>query len=179
LLLLDSLKPSRLLRCPRSLPSPPLQCWSGGHLGLFIACLIVLIPFVAITLLLALTLVDRRISVGGKDNVTCAVLGRVDAGMLVLRLGFAGFIVLGFDVSPWVTVLVSIAAGLAWLGAYAWWLPFYRLPMNQMHGVAAGVFLSAGVAAALSVATSESSGGSGGTILFLFLVLPVCYCCYR
>jgi hypothetical protein len=169
--------PAPQLRCGSS-SFPLLQCWSGGHVGLLIAGLVTLLPFIAISGLFALTLVDRRVSVGGKDNATCAVHGRVDAGLQVLRLGLAAFFVLGYDSNAWLTVTVSIAAGLVWLGAYTWWLPFYRLRTNQGCAIGASVFLCAGIAAALSVATS-SGEENGGSILFLFLILPVAYSCYR
>jgi hypothetical protein len=146
--------------------------------GLLIAGLLTLLPFIAISSLFTLALVDRRVSIGGKDNATCAVHGRVEAGVQMLRLGLAAFIVFGYDSNAWLTVIVSIAAGLAWLGAYTWWLPFYRLRTNQGCAIGASVFLCAGVAAALSVATSAGDG-NGGSILFLFLILPVAYCCYR
>lgn len=155
-----------------------ITCFSGPHIGMLVSGVFILFAFCGTMMLLTVTLVDRRTTIAGKDNEVAAVHGRVDAALLFVKLILAAFFVLGFGSNPWITVIISLLAGLVWLGLYTYYLPYYRLSMNQVQAGASAVFLCAGVAAALSVAVGASSSNSG-VILFLFLLLPVGYSAIR
>ncbi len=144
-----------------------LTCFSPAH-NFFIALAVACLPCAFVTAVgAAALLIDRRED--AKRNLLSQSHGRVAVVMILIKTVLS--VVFSFAVTPSVSpLLVNLAAlvgGLAWLIAYARFLPYHQQWLNELQCAIAGIFLSAVVAAFLSEGTPNPES-SVGTWAFLF-----------
>jgi PAS domain S-box-containing protein len=148
-----------------------LECWTGVH-ALFVATSVLALPLLLVFAVgMAATNVDRRPD--HKRNLLSQPHGRVGVFMVLLKTVLALVFVFGVftNTNTWFLLVVALVGGLAWLLAYARFLPYHQHWLNEAQCAISGVYLAAAVSGLLAKGLSEPEG-SVGAWTFLF-TLPL------
>lgn len=75
------------------------------------------------------------------------------------------------QLNGWGYLVVCVAVGLLYAGAFLRFLPYYHMWLNQMHVAFAAMYLGACVACALALGVDESVNNAGAIVLLM--ILPI------
>ena len=181
-----------------------LPCWSTWHIAIVATSTVLIVAQVPLAVYLSLILVNRVGSAknllcqvsspaagrgtGARDASVPRILGslapflaapqshgRVSAALVTLRVFLAAYDQLHVGaVSPVLTDIIYLLAGLAWFGLVLVYLPYFHQWLNRLQCGLAAVFTTAAVCSLLAQATSgdPSSPPSSPAGWVFFFLLP-------
>lgn len=157
-------------------------CWSGAIHPVSAAFALLLAPCTLVYAVLVSSMyLDRRPD--HKRNPMSQSHGRVSVAMVVIKtlLCVVFTFALGTSGAQWFLQCLALAAGLAWLLAFARYLPFHQQWLNEFKCALAGVIIAAGIAGLLALGLGDPDH-SIGAWTWLFSGPPLSFfgwaCCY-
>jgi len=152
-------------------------CYDSGHLGFFIASIVLLPCWIVWNLVISAFVINRVPDITGKRNILCAAHGRVFAAVILVKTILSGIYIFAPILNTWVYCIIVLLSGIIYTGLYWQYLPYFHNWINQFQLAIGAVFTVAGVSLLVAEIIDDPTN-SAGVAGFLLLSLPAMYIGY-